>query len=177
MSTNFFDYPTIVSWIKSEGPVIIATIISLFLGYKFTVVVFSRLVHVITKTMSEGTRQKTETIFTHIFVNLSRVGFFILTAIYLLSKAGIDIGPIAAGLGIGGLALGFAAQILVRDIISGMVLLGENRFKKGDKISLPGLVEGIVEDFDLRGVTLKSEAGERHFVPFGEIRTITKIKN
>ncbi len=173
MLDDIFPTINILAWLKAEGFTLAVDVVLLLIAYKVTTIFAAHIVHIALRTLGEGVRQKTESLFTHIFVRFARVGFFIIVALTVLPRFGFDIGPILAGAGITGLAIGFAAQLLVRDVISGMVLLAENRFRKGDMVAVGG-VEGVIEDFDLRGVTLRSQTGERHFVPFGEIRVITR---
>lgn len=84
----------------------------------------------------------------------------------------MDIGPILAGAGIVGLAVGFGAQNLVRDIISGFFIILEDQFSVGDYITT-GTFSGIVEELGLRITKIRDFSGELHIVPNGYIEAVT----
>jgi small conductance mechanosensitive channel len=96
-----------------------------------------------------------------------------LTGFIVLSELGINITPILTGAGIAGLAVGFGAQNLVRDIISGVFILLENQYSKGDVIKIADTA-GLVEDINLRRTVLRDLDGIVHYIPNGEI---TKASN
>lgn len=166
----------VIYWFKDNIIPLVVILVIFSLGYKFSAFISARMISLALRAFGEAGHAKAKVLFSKAFLRVIRAVFVILIVLYLLPLLGVDIVPLLAGLGIGGLALGFAAQFLLRDVISGLVLLGENRFKEGDKVSIAGLV-GTVEDFDLRGLYVKGDGGENHYIPFGEIRTITKISN
>jgi hypothetical protein len=85
---------------------------------------------------------------------------------------GIEIGPLIAGAGVLGVAIGFGAQTLVKDIISGMFFLLDDAFRVGEYIQ-SGNFKGTVESFSLRSVKLRHLNGQLHTVPFGDLKAIT----
>lgn len=91
-----------------------------------------------------------------------------------LKELGIDIAPILAGAGIIGLAVGFGAQELVRDGISGFFLLLENRVRTGDVAIVNG-TGGLVENINLRTITLRDLAGVVHTFQNGKIDTLANM--
>lgn len=91
----------------------------------------------------------------------------------VLREVGVEIGPILASAGIAGVALGFGAQNLVRDLIAGFFMLLENQVRVGDVVSVNG-TGGLVEEVNLRTLVLRDLAGSRHFFPNG---TITSLAN
>ncbi len=96
-------------------------------------------------------------------------GIIVLAALLtLLPLAGISIGPLLAGVGIIGLAVGFGAQSLVKDVISGLFILLDNQYSKGDVAKLAGIT-GLVEDVGLRRTVLRDLDGIVHYIPNGEI--------
>ncbi len=163
----------VITWFQVNGISLLITLIIFFIAYKITAMVAARAMKVSLRALGDAGRAKAEFFFSSAILRLIRLGFAILFALYIAPFFGINIAPLLAGIGIGGIALGFASQLLVRDVISGIVLLGENRFKKGDKIKV-GETIGIIEDFDLRGIYVKGENAENHYIPFGEIRILTK---
>jgi small-conductance mechanosensitive channel len=94
------------------------------------------------------------------------------TAILLTLNVFIDIGPILAGAGILGLAISFGAQSLVKDVLSGFFILFENQFALGDVVEAAGRT-GVVERMTLRVTMLRDLEGTVHYVPNGEIKTVS----
>ncbi|MGH8764581.1 MAG: mechanosensitive ion channel family protein, partial [Burkholderiales bacterium] len=85
---------------------------------------------------------------------------------------GIEITPLLAGAGVVGLALGFGAQALVRDVIAGIFFLAEDAFRVGEYIEGGGNSKGTVEKITLRTVALRHHNGPLHFVPYGALGTV-----
>ncbi len=83
-----------------------------------------------------------------------------------------DINTILTAAGIGGIALGFGAQSLVRDVISGFFILAENQFAVGDVVAIGGMV-GTVEEMELRVTRIRNYNGELYIIPNGEIKVVT----
>ena len=94
-----------------------------------------------------------------------------IVALVILSQIGVNIGPILAGAGVVGLAVGFGAQHLVRDLVSGCFLLIENQIRVGDIAIINGNT-GIVEAVTFRTVILRDQAGVVHVFPNGTINTL-----
>ncbi len=90
----------------------------------------------------------------------------------VLQQLGIPIGPMLAGAGIVGLAVGFGGQYLIRDLISGIFIILENQYRIGDVVSFDG-TSGLVEDITLRMTTLRNQDGTVHHIPHGEIKRVS----
>jgi small conductance mechanosensitive channel len=98
--------------------------------------------------------------------------FVVVSAlVHILALLGWDVRPILAGAGILGVALGFGAQTLVRDLIAGLFILAENQFDLGDLIEIDGK-PATVEALTVRSTTLRDFNGYVHFVPNGEMKTV-----
>ncbi|MBR3194195.1 mechanosensitive ion channel family protein [Bosea sp. (in: a-proteobacteria)] len=95
-----------------------------------------------------------------------------LTALVLLSRLGVDIGPLLAGFGILGLAFSFGSQALVRDIVSGFFFMLEDAFRVGEYVDT-GRLKGTVEKISLRSMQLRHQSGQVHTVPFGQVQSLT----
>lgn len=93
------------------------------------------------------------------------------TALIVLGEFGVNLGPLLAGAGIAGIALGFGAQTLVRDFLSGMFMLAEDQYGIGDVIDV-GDASGVVEEVRLRTTRLRDLNGNVWFFPNGEIRRV-----
>lgn len=90
----------------------------------------------------------------------------------ILKEIGFDITPLIAGAGVVGFAIGFGAQTLVRDLISGFFIILENQFAVGDKVSISGIT-GIVEEVTVRYTKIRGENKELHVIPNGSISQVT----
>ena len=104
-----------------------------------------------------------------VLTNTARVLVIAFLLLMVLSEFGVNIGPLVAGAGIAGVALGFGAQSLVKDVISGFFLLLENQFGVGDIINVDDQHVGKVERMTLRVTQVRDSEGRAHFVPNGSI--------
>jgi small conductance mechanosensitive channel len=98
----------------------------------------------------------------------------IIFLVTLLSLLGVNIGPLLAGAGIVGLAVGFGAQELVRDVITGFFILLENQIRVGDVVTING-TSGLVEEIELRIVTLRDLSGVVHIFQNGKINSVSNM--
>ena len=98
----------------------------------------------------------------------------VLAVLAVLGQIGVNVTPLLAGAGIVGVAVGFGAQTLVRDIISGVFFLIDDAFRKGEYIDI-GSVTGTVEAISIRSMQLRHHNGPLHTIPFGEIRHLTNF--
>jgi small-conductance mechanosensitive channel len=119
--------------------------------------------------LSKQAEEKRENTLITIFSNGLKIIVWLVAIIMILAEAGVEIGPILAGAGIIGLALGFGAQHLVRDVIAGLFIILENQYRVGDVVCLDGTC-GMVEDITLRMTILRDLDGTVHHVPNGEIK-------
>jgi len=99
---------------------------------------------------------------------------FVIVSLIVLSSLGVNIGPLIAGAGVLGLAIGFGAQTLVKDIISGVFFLIDDAFRVGDYIEVGG-TKGSVEQISLRSLRLRNPRGPIHTIPFGSMGTVTNM--
>jgi small-conductance mechanosensitive channel len=99
---------------------------------------------------------------------------FVIIGLIILSSMGVNIGPLIAGAGVIGLAIGFGAQTLVKDIISGVFFLIDDAFRVGDYVETAGM-KGTVEHISLRSLRLRHPRGMVHTIPFGDMGTVTNL--
>jgi moderate conductance mechanosensitive channel len=92
----------------------------------------------------------------------------------VLSEIGVTIGPLLAGAGIVGVAIGFGSQKLVQDLITGIFLLLENAMQVGDAVTVSGLT-GTVENLSVRIIRLRAADGSVHLIPFSSVTTVTNV--
>ena len=97
-----------------------------------------------------------------------------VVALVALSELGVNIAPLLAGAGVIGLAIGFGAQTLVKDIITGIFILLEDQIAVGDVVRV-GTHAGLVEKLTLRTIRLRDLAGNVHLVPFSEVSTVENM--
>ncbi len=96
----------------------------------------------------------------------------VITLLTALSALGVDIGPLLAGAGVAGIAIGFGAQALVKDIVSGIFFLIDDAFRVGEYVEI-GTLRGTVEAISIRSLKLRHHLGQVHVMPFGEMRSLT----
>jgi small-conductance mechanosensitive channel len=110
--------------------------------------------------------------------NILRHAFLIVISfialMMILGELGIQLGPLLATAGIGAVAVGFGAQSLVKDVISGFFIILENQYRIGDVIEVAG-VSGLVESVNLRKTVLRDLEGKVHTVPNGEIKVVSNL--
>lgn len=97
-----------------------------------------------------------------------------IALLMILGELGIQLGPLLATAGIGALAVGFGAQSLVKDVISGFFIILENQYRIGDAIEVAG-VSGLVESVSLRRTVLRDLEGKVHTIPNGEIKIVSNL--
>ena len=116
----------------------------------------------------EGLRKRADTL-QGVFLGIGRIFIVFLVIFMILSELNVAIGPILAGFGVAGIAVGFGAQFLIRDLIAGVFILMENQYRVGDVAKVAD-VAGLVEEINLRKTVLRDLDGIVHHVPNGEIR-------
>jgi small conductance mechanosensitive channel len=105
----------------------------------------------------------------YIFKSIGRVFIVIVAIMMILSEVGIPIAPVLAGFGIAGIAIGFGAQYLIRDLIAGIFIIMENQYRVGDVARVADTI-GVVEELSVRKTMLRDLDGIVHHIPNGEIR-------
>jgi small-conductance mechanosensitive channel len=103
-----------------------------------------------------------------------QITIIVIATLVVLSGVGVDIGPLLAGAGVVGLAVGFGAQTLVKDVVSGAFFLLDDAFRVGEYIDV-GNVKGTVEKISVRSLRLRHHRGLLHTIPFGEIQFLTNF--
>ncbi|MCL5776102.1 mechanosensitive ion channel family protein [Limibaculum sp. FT325] len=109
-----------------------------------------------------------------LFRNAILIAIGVIAAMVMLSAVGVDVAPLFAGAGLVGIAVGFGAQTLVRDIFSGVFFLIDDAFRVGEYIDTGG-AKGTVERISIRSMQLRHHTGPLHTIPFGEIHQLTNF--
>jgi small conductance mechanosensitive channel len=167
-------------WAETELPSILLLILLWFISLKLISVLIRRLRKILikhaTKSPKYNTLEASKRINTLLGI-LKGLGKIIIWAVFLmtlLKKLGIDVGPILAGAGILGLAIGFGAQELVRDFISGFFILLENQVRAGDYAIINGKT-GLIESIELRTITMRDFSGVVHVFQNGKIDSLANM--
>ena len=106
--------------------------------------------------------------------SVGNFAIFFVASLEILSQLGFNLGPLLASAGIVGLAIGFGAQTLVKDVINGFFILLENQYDIGDSVRAAG-VKGNVEDMSLRRTVLRDDDGTVHTIPNSEIKLVSNM--
>lgn len=109
-----------------------------------------------------------------IVLTAGTIAIWVVAGMLLLMQVGVNVAPLIAGAGIVGLAVGFGAQDLVRDVITGFFLLLENHVRKGDVAIING-TGGLVEDIGLRTIVLRDNSGTVHVFQNGKVQTLSNM--
>src|SRR5258706_15717702 len=155
------------------GVSILLTLAGSFLVWQLAIVIVGRIQKWVGRAagQTEGGEQRAHTL-GQIFRNLAAVLIVSGALIHILDVCGWDVKPLLAGAGILGVALGFGAQWLVRDVIAGVFILLEDQFAVGDLIEMDGRA-ATVEEISVRSTRLRDFNGYVHFVPNGSMKTVT----
>lgn len=109
-----------------------------------------------------------------IFRNAVAITLIIMTLMIVLAEIGINIGPLIAGAGVLGLAIGFGAQKLVQDVITGVFIQMENAINVGDIVSAGGIT-GTAEKLTIRSLGLRDLSGTYHMIPFSSVDSVSNF--
>jgi small-conductance mechanosensitive channel len=126
-----------------------------------------------TRRVGEAQRQQITTV-VHVIRWVADVVLVVTALLTLLAIFGVNIAPLLASAGVAGLALSLGLQSLIKDLVSGLLIVLENQFSVGDSIEV-GNVSGQVERITLRTTHLRNVDGRLHIVPNGEVRIVTNL--
>lgn len=107
-----------------------------------------------------------------LFRNAFTIALVVLVGMLALAQLGVNIAPLLAGAGVLGLAIGFGAQSLVKDIITGLFIQLENAMNTGDNVKVAG-VQGTVENLTIRSVGIRDIKGVYHLIPFSSVESVS----
>ncbi len=160
------------NWLLSIGNVIIIIVGSLVL-IKIVRMLTGRIPEAIGKKTDEEYRKRITTLRSVIHHAITVV-ILAVAVMMILKELGVDIGPILAAAGIVGLAVGFGAQSLVKDVINGFFILLDDQIREGDVVQIAGK-SGVVEKVNLKFTVLRDLTGSVHFIPNGTIDVVTNM--
>jgi len=166
--------PKLISWIFAHGIKIFVILIVAYLINRFGGKIIERAIRRgVMDTTKEATEKRQNTLI-GVFTGALKIAVWLMAIMMILPELGINIGPILAGAGILGVALGFGAQYMIRDFLAGLFIIIENQYREGDVVCLDGTC-GLVEDIALRKTILRDLDGIVHHVPNGEIKKASNL--
>jgi small conductance mechanosensitive channel len=169
-------FKNITSWLTASGIKVLGILIALIIlsqMSRWIVKWLERLVPEKDSLQATEAKKRAQTlgnILRHAFL----IVIFFIAILTILGELGIQLGPLLATAGIGALAIGFGAQSLVKDVISGFFIILENQYRIGDAIEVAG-VSGLVESVSLRKTVLRDLEGRVHTIPNGEIKVVSNL--
>lgn len=163
-------------WLASDAggaaiKVTLNIVIVLLIAALAWTVIASIIEHRLSQREGRGMPSARERTLLALFRNAALIVIVTMTLMVLLSQIGIDVGPLIAGAGVVGLAIGFGAQKLVQDIITGVFIQLENGMNENDVVQVAG-VFGTVEKMTIRSVGIRTLDGGYHLVPFSSVDVV-----
>jgi small-conductance mechanosensitive channel len=169
----------LVEWLSSPvGTNVLVTFFSIFfiiaISMLIWIVLASWIEHRLNPEDSQRAPSAREKTLLTIFRNAIAITITIMTTMIVLSEVGLNIGPLIAGAGVIGLAIGFGAQKLVEDVITGIFIQLENAINTGDVVKAGGIT-GVAEKLTIRSLGLRDLSGTFHIIPFSSVDTVSNF--
>ena len=166
------DWTPVLNWLSEHGwrilLILVLYVALYFLMQRIIPIMVRRTVKRTMKRKPKKEIDKRTDTLSGVFIETGMIVTGIIVIFTILAEIEINIGPALAGLGIAGIAIGFGAQSLVKDIFNGILILIENQFGVGDYVQVAG-TSGVVQEMGLRRTILRDLDGTVHNVPNGEI--------
>ncbi len=166
----------IINIIKQNAVDIIWIAILFFFGRLILKLIVKRLLQTVDDgddTRASQKEKRVETL-SHVILLIGNIVIYAIILFMILILFGVDIRPILAGAGIIGLAIGFGAQSLVKDFVSGLFILVENQYSIGDRVKIGGF-EGKVIRITMRSTALCDDEGKTFYISNGSIKDVTNL--
>ncbi|HVE15548.1 MAG TPA: mechanosensitive ion channel family protein [Chthoniobacterales bacterium] len=166
-----------IRWAAGSGLRVVITLILLLIGLKVTRAFVRRAVTLAVRPEGKDALRdlmvtKRQTTLINLFDAVVTIALILVAAMMILPDIGFHVEPILASAGIAGVALGFGAQTLVKDLLSGIFIILEQQFSVGDVVRV-GSLSGGVEEINLRTIVLRDSDGSVHIIPNGQIDKVT----
>ncbi|KQX35671.1 mechanosensitive ion channel protein MscS [Devosia sp. Root436] len=170
-----FDF---VGWIGSEGGQqvagsVISAALIILVCVVLHVVVASWVEYRLNTSIGKVPTAREKTLL-NLFKNAFTIALVVFGLMLALAQVGVNIAPLLAGAGVVGLAIGFGAQKLVQDIITGIFIQFENVMNEGDVVAV-GTTSGVVEKLTIRSVTIRDMSGTVHLIPFSSVDQVSNM--
>ncbi len=164
---------TVADWLLSSGLRIALVAFIMYVALRAARIVALRLFTLLADKDDIEMKKRADTLASVVRVGLT-IAIMAVGLVSILGELGVQIGPVLAAAGVVGLAVGFGAQQLVQDVISGFFILLEDQIRVGDVVEIAGK-SGLVERVTLRTVVLRDASGHVHYVRNGQIGTVTNM--
>jgi len=164
----------VIAWVIAHGIKIFGILIIACLINKLGGKVIERAIRKGVRDTTKDATEKRQNTLIGVFGGALKIIVWLVAIMMVLPELGINVGPILAGAGILGVALGFGAQYMIRDFLAGLFIIIENQYREGDVVCLDETC-GLVEDITLRKTILRDLDGIVHHVPNGEIKKASNL--
>jgi small-conductance mechanosensitive channel len=177
-----FDLPELIrdwrqdahQFVQHDLPKIVLVLLASFILIRLLSAITARMGTLkVSDRYSEARARQVKTM-SGVFGSVGKFAIIFVASLQILSQLGFNLGPVLASAGIVGLAIGFGAQTLVKDVINGFFILLENQYDIGDAVRAAG-VKGSVEDMSLRRTVLRDDDGTVHTIPNSEIKLVSNM--
>jgi small-conductance mechanosensitive channel len=172
------DWQSVTDWLLHDGTrILIISVIGIALWFmlnRFLPPLIRGTVRRNIEAETEGEGKKREDTLIDVLSGIGQVLIVLIVGFSILSVLNVPIAPVLAGFGIVGVAVGFGAQYLIRDLISGIFIIMENQYRVGDVVKVAD-ISGLVEKITLRKTVLRDLDGIVHHIPNGEIKVASNF--
>ena len=169
------EFADIALWLRHNAIRIVGIVVGAFVLARLLRIVTGRVVFLAaSESLAAKAREQQSKAVAGILRSTGTVVIFGIALTMILDRLGLNVTPILAGAGVAGVAIGFGAQTLVRDWISGLFIVTEDQFGVGDLIRTNGIT-GRVEKLTLRRTLVRDAEGALHTIPNGEIRIVANL--
>lgn len=168
-------WDTISTWLLEHGITILVIVVASYIAYRVAGALINRFIGQYVQLRGKGRRAKEELAkrsqtLSSVLTSVTGVILLFIALFMVLSELTINIGPLLAGAGVIGIAIGFGSQSLIKDLLGGMFILLEDQYNKGDVVRVAGIA-GMVVEVNLRRTILRDLDGIVHSIPNGHITT------
>lgn len=175
---NWLNAHGVIDWLGTHGIRVFAiVIIAVFLRYllrRFVLLLVERFISRQMKRRPKGEVKRRANTLSSVFINTGTIIIVIFAISTMLPEFGVNIAAMLAGLGIVGIAVGFGAQSLIKDLLAGIFILLEDQYRVGDVVNVAG-IGGLVEEIGLRRTVLRDLDGIVHSIPNSEIKVASNF--
>lgn len=162
----------IVSWFQANTVnivlILIASVLVVQFGTKLFATIIRRTVGRLNTDLSEHDVKKRQDTLISMFSTILKVFVWLTAGFTILGMMGINLAPLLAGAGVMGVALGFGAQSIIKDLLSGLFIIIENQYRVGDVVDIGGAA-GTVEQITVRSTIIRDSDGNVHYIPNGTV--------
>ena len=168
----------VIDWLGTHGirvlAIVIIAVVLRYLLRRFVPLLVERFISRQMKRRPKGEVKRKANTLSSVFINTGTIIIVIFAIFTMLPEFGVNIAAMLAGLGIVGIAVGFGAQSLIKDLLAGIFILLEDQYRVGDVVNVAG-IGGLVEEIGLRRTVLRDLDGTVHSIPNSEIKVASNF--